>query len=215
MAVLYNMDPFDALEIIYQGAEDGFPEEDFEKNERSRGIFTPRVLRKFLGKYGYMSVNRLSDSVKLLHPNIMSERVFRYGDNRALNLTIIGRIGEYQLAVSDCESKDPGIFLLAVTPEQAQILPSDDTLSEIFKVMLCGTLLKEPGAQVVEDPELAVRLLRENKVDLEKISCNPSLRREYSVNFSEEFRTFVAAEFIGGELARFFFSRSEKFVGNV
>lgn len=205
------MDAFEALKIFYGGAEDGYAPEDFEINERERGIFIPEMLKDFLGKYGYMSVNRLSDSVRLLHPNIMSERVFRYGEDRALNLTIIGRIGEFKLAVAESTAADPGIFLLQITPEQAQILPSDDTLTEIFKVMLCSALLNEPGAQTVEDPVLAVRLLRENFVDLDRISCNPSLRREYSVNFSEELRTFVAAEFVEGELARFFFASSERF----
>ncbi len=212
MAVLYNIDPFSALEIIYQGKTDGFPDEDFERNERERGIIVPQILKNFLKSYGYMTVNRLSDSVRILHPNIMSQRVFRYGDNGELPLMMVGRVGEFQVAIADKAEYDPEIFLLKTTPEQTQILPSDDTISEIFKVMTSGVLLKTENAVIADDPETAVRLLRENGIDLERIEYNRLLRREYSLCFSEKLRTFAVAEFVEGELSRFFFARSENFI---
>lgn len=212
MAVLYNIDPFSALNIIYQGKTDGFPEEDFERNERERGIVVPQILKNFLRSYGYMTVNRQSDSVRILHPNIMSQRVFRYGGGGEMPLLIVGRVGEHQVAISDKAEYDPEIFLLSADQEQVKILPSDDTISEIFKVMTCGVLLKGENAVIADDPELAVRLLKENSVDLESIEYNRLLRREYSICFSEKMRTFVVAEFVEGELARFFFARSEKYI---
>lgn len=212
MAVLYNVEPFKAMKILYQGAVDGFPEEDFARNEKGRGIVLPPMLKRFLTDYGYMTVNRLSSSVRMLHPNIMTRRVFRYGGDCELPLLIIGRVGGFQVAISNESAADPEIFLLRQTPEQTQILPSDDTISELFKVMVCGVLLKCEGAVIADDPRLAVRLLKENGVDLLKITFDPKLRREYSLCFSEELRTFTAAEFVEGELARFFFVRSEKFI---
>lgn len=213
MAVLYNIDPFSALEIIYQGKTDGFSDEDFVRNERERGIVVPQILKNFLKSYGYMSVNRLSDSVRILHPNIMSQRVFRYGDNGVLPLLIVGRVGDFQVAIAEDNGEfDPEIFLLQTTPEQTQLLPSDDTISEIFKVMTSGVLLKTENAVIADDPEVAVRLLRENGIDLESIEYNRLLRREYSLCFSEKLRTFVVAEFVEGELSRFFFARSESFI---
>lgn len=211
MAVLYNIEPLAAMKILYQGETDGFPESDFERNEKDRGIVLPPMLRRFLGDYGYMSVNRLLDSVRMLHPNIMTKRVFQYGEGKSLPLLIIGRVGEFQVAIPDGNALDPEIFLLRQTPKQTQILPSDDTVSELFKVMVCGVLLKDEGAVIADDPGLAVRLLHENEVDLMKITGDPKLRREYSICFTEELRTFTAAEFIEGEMARFFFVRSEKF----
>ncbi|MCM1165022.1 MAG: hypothetical protein NC299_11380 [Lachnospiraceae bacterium] len=211
MAVLYNVEPFTAMKILYQGETDGFPEEDFARNEKERSIVLPRVLKRFLAEYGYMTVNRLSDSVRILHPNIMTRRVFQYGENRELPLLIIGRVGMFQVAIPDERAEDPEIFLLRQSPEQTQILPSDDTVSEILKVMVCGVLLKSDGAVIADDPGLAVRLLKENNVDLMKITFDPRLRREYSICFTEELRTFTAAEFVEGEMARFFFLRSEKF----
>ena len=212
MAVLYNIDPFSALEIIYQGKTDGFPDEDFERNERERGIVVPQILKNFLKSYGYMTVNRLSDSVRILHPNLMSQRVFRYGEDGALPLMMVGRVGEFQVAIAEKAEYDPEIFLLKSTPEQTQILPSDDTISEIFKVMTSGILLKTENAVIVDDPEIAVRMLRENGIDLECIEYNRLLRREYSLCFAEKLRTFVVAEFVEGELSRFFFARSENFL---
>ncbi len=212
MAVLYNIDPFSALEIIYQGKTDGFSDEDFERNENERGIIVPQILKNFLKSYGYMTVNRLSDSVRILHPNIMSQRVFRYGEGGELPLMMVGRVGEFQVAIADRAEYDPEIFLLKTTPEQTQILPSDDTISEIFKVMTSGILLKTENAVIVDDPEIAVRMLRENGIDLERIEYNRLLRREYSLCFSEKLRTFVVAEFVEGDLSRFFFARSESFI---
>lgn len=215
MAIQYNMDPFAALKIIYQGATDGFAAEDFVTNERERGITLPTVLKRFLLDYGYMTVNRISDSVRWLHPNIMSERVFRYGEIGELPLLLIGRLQDYQVAISDIAADDPTIFLLKTTPEQTQILPSDDTLTEIFKVQTCSVLMNFENAITADEPELAARLLRENAVNPELIANNPRLRREYSLNFSEEWRTFVVAEYIEGELSRFFFIRNEIFLTDV
>lgn len=215
MAVLYNMEPFAALKILYRGETDGFPEEDFTRNEQERGIVLPQMLRRFLANYGYMTVNRLSDSVRILHPNIMTRRVFQYGDDRELPLLIIGRVGAFQVAISDERAADPEIFLLRQEPEQIQIIPSDDTVSEIFKVMVCGVLLKYKDALVTDDPQTAVNKLKENDIDLLKITSDPKLRREYSLCFSEEMRTFAAAEFIEGELARFFFVQSENFRSDI
>ena len=211
MAVLYNVEPFKAMKILYQGAIDGFPEEDFKRNEKERGIVLPQILKRFLTDYGYMTVNRLSRNVRMLHPNIMTQRIFHYGDDRKLPLLIIGRVGAFQVAISDESAADPEIFLIRQTHEQIHILPSDDTISELLRVMVCGVLLRCEGAVIADDPQLAVRLLKENEVDLLKITFNPKLRREYSLCFSEEMRTFTAAEFVEGELARFFFVRSERF----
>lgn len=211
MAVLHNLDPFDALKIFYQGEEDGFPEEDFSANVKMRGIVLPTVLHRFLRQYGHMSVNRLSDAPRFLHPNLMTRRVFRYGEGKELPLLIIGRVGEFEITVTDEKADDPTVFLMKSTPEQAQLLPSDDTLSELFKVMLCRLMVKLDGAVIADEPELAVKLLRENGFDPEELINNPALHREYSICFSEEMRTLMAAEFIEGELSRFFFSRNERF----
>lgn len=211
MSVLYNLEIFSAMKIAYGSKTDGFPEEDFAINERERGLHLPEILKRFLRDYGYMGLNRLSDSVRLFHPNIMSERFFHYGDGGELPLIIIGRVGEYQVAITRSDNPDPEIFMIKQTPEQVQILPSDDTISEIMKVMLCSVLLKNENAVIADDPRYAVKLLRENGVDLMRISNNPKLRREYSLCFSENTRTFTVAEFIDGEVVRFFFIRDEMF----
>lgn len=215
MAALHNIDPFDALKIFYQGETDGFPEEDFTANVKTRGVVLPQILHRFLREYGYMTVNRQSDAPRFIHPNIMTKRVFRYGEDKELSLLIIGRVGEFEITVADEQSDDPAVFLMKNTPEQAQVLPSDDTLSELFKVMLVGLMIKSQGAVIADEPELAVRLLRENHFDPDLIANDPVLHREYSICFCEETRTFMAAEFTEGELARFFFLQNESFLNNV
>lgn len=212
MPVLYDLEIFPALRIAFGDSSDGFSEEDFAINERERGLYVPEILKRFLERYGYMPLNRLSDSVKFLHPNIMSERFFHYGEDGELPLTIVGRVGEFQVAIADKKSVDPEIFLIKQTPEEVQILPSDDTITEIMKVMLCGVLLRNEHARIVDSPRLAVKLLRENGVDLDRITNNPRLRREYVLCFSDETRTFTVAEFVEGEVVRFFFASDESFI---
>lgn len=168
------MEIFSALKIAYNGKTDGFPEEDFDKNERERGLHVPEMLKYFLKKYGYMSLNRSSDTVRFLHPNIMSERIFNYGKGSAL-LTLIGRVGEYHVAIADKKGRDPEVILIKQTPESVEVLPSDDTVSELVKVMLCSILLKYENTIIADTPELAVKLLHENNVDYERITNNPYL----------------------------------------
>lgn len=211
MGILHNLDPFKALSIFCHGETDGFPEEDFSVNMKARGIVLPAILHRFLREYGYMPVNRQSDEPRFIHPNIMTKRIFRYGEGKQLPLLIIGRMGDLEITVLDEKSEDPAVMLMKSTKDSAQLLPSDDKLSELFKVMLCGMMIKE-GAIIADDPELAVRLLRENGFDMDKIENDPALHREYSLSFSEETRTFMAAEFSDGELARFFFLRGESFL---
>lgn len=207
------MEIFSALKIAYYGKTDGFPEEDFDKNEHDRGLHVPEMLKYFLKKYGYMSLNRSSETVRFLHPNIMSERIFNYGKGTTL-LTLIGRVGEYHVAIADKKARDPEVILIKQTPGSVEVLPSDDTVSELVKVMLCNVLLKYDNTTIADTPELAVKLLRENNVDYERITNNPYLRREYSLCFTEETRTFTIAEYIKGEVKRFFFVSDEKFISN-
>lgn len=210
MAVIHNLEPFEALKIYCRGETDGFPEEDFAVNLKTRGIVLPAILHRFLREYGFMPVNRQSNAPRFIHPNIMTKRIFRYGEGKQLPLLIIGRVGDFEITVLDEKSEDPAVMLMKTTKDGAQLLPSDDKLSELFKVMLCGMMIKE-GAIAADEPELAVKLLRENGFDIDEIRNDPSLHREYSLSFSEETRTLMAAEFSEGELAGFFFLRSESF----
>lgn len=211
MHVIYNMEIFSALKIAYNGKTDGFPEEDFEKNERERGLHVPEMLKYFLKKYGYMPLNRTSDSVRFLHPNIMSERSFSCGKSGVIPLTIVGRVGEYHVSVADKKARDPEVILIRQTPESVEVLPSDDTVSELIKVMLCSVLLKYDSTVIADTPQLAVQLLHKNGVDYERITNHPCLRREYSLCFTEETRTFTIAEYINAQVQRFFFVSDERF----
>lgn len=212
MPVQYNMNPFTALKIIYGDTTDGFAKNEFELNEKERGIVLPFLLKDFLLRYAYLPINRLSDSVRFFHPNLMTIMNFSAENIGNLSLLSVGRVGEYQVAVKNEAAENPRIYLVRLgTQNEMQVLPSDDTVSEILKVMLCGVLLKNDNAIIADDPQLAVRLMRENGVDFYRITNDPDLRREYSVCFSEETRTFTVGEFIDGKVTRFFFVSSEEF----
>ena len=85
MAVLYNMEPFEVLKILYGSRTDGIPEEDFERNKRERGIDVPQNIKRFLENYAYFSVNQQS-YIKLIHPNIMTPYIFTDFDGTKLPL---------------------------------------------------------------------------------------------------------------------------------
>lgn len=213
MAVLYNMDVFSVLKILYRGKTDGFSEEDFTVNEKQRGITVPPILKKFLSGYGYMTVNRFSDSVRFVHPNIMSHRNFVYGTEDPMRLVVVGRVGEYEAAIEE-GAVDPPLYLFKIAPDDVQILPSEDRLSEIFKVMTVGLMFRTDGTVIAEDPHIAVNKMRENGFDLNKVMHKPNFHREYSICFSEEMRTFMAVEFVDGEYERFIFLGSEKYLND-
>ena len=206
------MDPFSVLKVVYGDTTDGFEKSDFESNETGRGIVMPFLLRDFLAKYAYLPVNRQSTSVRFFHPNLMTVMHFTAEGIGELTLLCVGRVGEFQIAVKNEPSEDPRVFLVRLgTKSETQVLPSDDLISELIKVMLCNQLLTMKGAIIAEEPEDAVRLMRENGIDLDQIACDPKLSREYSFNYSEETETFAVAEFVKGEFLRFFFVRNEEF----
>lgn len=213
MAVLYNMDVFSVLKILYRGKTDGFSEEDFMVNEKQRGIVIPPILKKFLSSYGYMTVNRFSDSVRFVHPNIMSRRSFIYGSDNPLQLVVAGRVGEYEACIAEGDV-DPQLYLFKLSPDDIQILPSEDRLSEIFKVMTVGLMFRTDGTIIAEDPGIAVKKMKENGFDLDKVMHKPNFHHEYSICFSEERRTFMAVEFADGEYERFIFLGSEKYLND-
>ena len=126
----------------------------------------------------------------------------------------MGRVGEFEIAIAD-GMVDPTICLLRISPEQIQILPSDDTLTEIFKVMTTGLILRTDGTIIAEEPQVAVDMMKENGFDLNRINHNPRLRREYSISFSDVTRTFMTVEFSDGEFERFIFLGNEKYINNL
>lgn len=211
MSVQYNMKPLPALQTIYGSITDGFTKNDFELNENSRGIVVPFLLKEFLSKYAYLPVNRQGGSLRFFHPNLMTVMKFAAGKTE-LSLLCIGRIGEFQIAVKNEASEDPRIFLIKLDAQgKTKVLPSDDIVSELIKVMICNLLLTMKSAVIADKPEDAVRLLIENGVDLDKIEYSPKLSREYSLNFSEETHTFAVAELVKGEFVRFFFVKNNEF----
>lgn len=205
------MEPFSILKIIYGDKTDGFTKEDFESNENNRGIILPFLLKEFLLKYAYMPVNRQSGSVRFFHPNLMSIMRFSAENIGEMSLLSVGRVGEYQIAVKNEVSEDPRIFLVRFgTQSETQVLPSDDVISELIKVMLCSRILAMKGAVTADEPEMAARLLKENGIDIDQIKNDPTLKREYAFCYCEETRTFVIGEYVKGELMRFFFYRKEE-----
>lgn len=211
MAVLYNLEPFEVMKILYGGKTDGIPEADFEKNKLERGIEIPQNIKVFLEKYAYMSVNR-QDFIKLIHPNIMTPFTFIDSDGTKRPIVCIGRTGEFRAAVCEGNVPDPAVFLIKAAGGPVEITLSNTTVFELIKGNLFSVFLKMRGNIIADKPEQAVRLLIENNVDPTEIEKAAERSGKYVFCFNEERQTFVVADYSSGELSRFIFARDDAFI---
>lgn len=211
MAVLYNMEPFEVLKILYGSRTDGIPEEDFERNKRERGIDVPQNIKRFLENYAYFSVNQQS-YIKLIHPNIMTPYIFTDFDGTKLPLICIGRTGEFKAAVCEGNVPDPAVFLIKTAGGPVEITLSNTSVFELIKGNLFTVFAKMRRAVIAEEPKQAVRLLHEFDVDLDEIEKSAEHSGKFIFNFNEETRTFIVADFSSGELSRFLFVTDEIFI---
>lgn len=211
MAVLYNLEPFEAMKILCGGKTDGIPEADFEKNKLERGIEVPQNIRIFLEKYAYMAVNR-QEFIKLIHPNLMTPHTFTDIDGTKLPLVCIGRTGEFKAAVCEGNVPDPAVFLIKAAGGPVEITLSNTTVFELIKSNLFSVFLKMRGSVIADKPEQAVRLLIENDVSPTEIDKAAERSGKYVFCFNEEKQTFVVADYSGGELSRFIFAHDDNFI---
>ena len=211
MAVLYNMEPFEVLKILYGSRTDGIPEEDFELNKRERGIEVPQNIKRFLENYAYFSVNQQS-YIKLIHPNIMTPYIFTDFDGTKLPLICVGRTGEFKAAVCEGNVPDPAVFLIKAAGGPVEITLSNTTIFELIKGNLFSVFAKMRQAVIAEEPKQAVRLLHEFDVDLDEIEKSAERSGKFLFSFNEEKRAFVVADFSSGELSRFLFVTDENFI---
>ena len=211
MAVLYNLEPFEVLKILYGSRTDGIPEDDFERNKLERGIDVPQNIKRFLENYAYLSVNQQS-YIKLIHPNIMTPYIFTDFDGTKLPLICIGRTGEFKAAVCEGNVPDPAVFLIKTAGGPVEITLSNTSVFELIKGNLFSVFAKMRRAVVAEEPKQAVRLLHEFDVDLDEIEKSAERSGKFLFCFNEEKQTFVVADFSSGELSRFLFVTDENFI---
>ncbi|MBP1563034.1 MAG: hypothetical protein J6C38_04900 [Oscillospiraceae bacterium] len=211
MAVLYNMEPFEVLKILYGSRTDGIPEEDFERNKSERGIEVPQSIKRFLENYAYFSVNQQS-YIKLIHPNIMTPYIFTDFDGTKLPLVCVGRTGEFKAAVCEGNVPDPAIFLIKTAGGPVEITLSNTSVFELIKGNIFSVFAKMRGAIIAEEPQQAVSLLRKFDVDLDEIEKSSERSGKFIFTFNEEKQTFIVADLSGGELSRFLFVTDENFI---
>lgn len=211
MAVLYNLEPFEVMNILYGGKTDGIPKADFEKNKAERGIEIPQNIKLFLEKYAFLSVNQ-QNFVKLIHPNLMTPYTFTDADGTKLPLVCIGRTGDFKAAVCEGNVPDPAVFLIKTAGGPVEITLSNTTIFELIKGNLFSVFLKMRGNFIADKPEDAVRLLIENDVSPTEIDKAAERSGKYVFCFNEENQTFVVADYSSGELSRFIFAHDDSFI---
>ena len=101
------MDVLQALQQFYSGEEMGVWEGDFMKCEKQNAVFIPILLKEFLQKYGYFSVNQGVNSILL--PEYI-RRIYGNGPNK--DMVLIGIRDEMYAGVllEECTEDNPLVY---------------------------------------------------------------------------------------------------------
>lgn len=202
MGIQYNLDPISSLELFYDGEHHGVYIGDFIKNEKKRGLVLPPMLREFLEKFGYLSVNAGgSNAYKIFHPDDMAMIALPDGNGGEVHLIVIGTLN-----VDKRDGSGEDTFFVGVRPDIPELQTamgqeSEDgmewwgterTLSGLLNLLFLSILGKSCNSYVFDEPSDIKAVLKHHDFDVS--------RAEYSgewatVHFDDESGEFIITEF--------------------
>lgn len=192
MAVLYNLDPLAAIDIFYHGEKNGIPQGDFIKNERQRNITFPPLLREFLEQYGYFGINQNVNTFSFFRPDIIKP-IYLSTDEGEIPILSIGYFDERFIGIrTDIED-----FPVSVGREYKNVVewsPSPLNLLGAITVMFLTVLFDtdEHYSYYTVKP-----VLEKYGVLQSEILPSNNCPERFSINFDEERKIFIVAEFDG------------------
>lgn len=197
MAVLYNLNPLEAMALFNDGEKRGVWNGDFIKNEKKRGLVLPPMLREFLENYGYLGINEGGDGkFKLFHPDGMGGVLLSDDEEGDIHLLVVGALNELWVAVrmDECD------YLRIVFGEQSDDgttwTPSDNgTLKGMLTVMFCSQLFAAADSFVFEEENEINAVLKKHGADKSLISPGEGSAQHISLCFDNDSGAFLAAEF--------------------
>lgn len=214
MAILYNLDPMTALEIFYEGEHHGVYKGDFIKNEKKHNLFLPPLLREFLEKYGYLSVNQGGiGAYKIFHPDYMAQFSLSDGNGGEIKLLVCG---ELVVPKKDAQTdEDVEMFYIGIRPDTPDLQtamgqnseegmdwwPTGRTLEGLLRLMLISIVNKSCDSYLFEDKNDILSVLKRHNSDILQMNY----RGEWaSVHFNDETGEFLITEFdeSNGEMIR-------------
>ncbi len=202
MSIRYDLDPLSALELFYDGEHHGVYKGDFIKNEKKNGLILPPLLRDFLEKFGYLSVNEGgANSYRVFHPDDMA-RFSLPSDEGEIHLIVIG-----SLRVDKRDGKDgEDLYFIAVRPDTPDLQTamgqeSDNgmewwgtnrTLSSLLQMMFLAVLGKSGDSYIYEESAEIDAVLKNHNAERSLIRYRDDWA---SVHFDEDNGAFLVTEF--------------------
>lgn len=218
MAIMYNLDPITALDIFYDGEHHGVYRGDFIKNEKKHGLVLPQLLREFLERYGYLSVNEGGVSAyKLFHPDGMAQFSLHGENGEDIKLLVCGAlIVPKKGAESELESNpETELFYIGVRPDTPDLQmamgqnsddgmdwwPTGRTLEGLLRMMFVSVIFKSCDSYVFEEKSEIAAVLKHHGADVSRMSYSGEWA---SVHFNDESGEFLVTEFdeTNGEMIR-------------
>ncbi len=201
MSIRYDLDPLSALELFYDGEHHGVYKGDFIKNEKKNGLILPPLLRDFLEKFGYLSVNKGgANSYRIFHPDDMARFSLPSGEGE-IRLIVIG-----SLRVDKRGGGGEDLYFIAVRPDTADLQTamgqeSDDgmewwgtnrTLSSLLQMMFLAVLGKSGDSYIYEESAEIGAVLKNHGAERSLIRYRDDWA---SVHFDEDNKSFLVTEF--------------------
>lgn len=194
MAILYNLEPLAAMELFYDGEKNGVWNGDFIKNEKERGLVLPPVIKEFLEDYGYLNINRNENSFQIFHPDRMGGFHLPTDTGDDVPVLIIGVYQDFLVGVCT-DSGDLRVAFGEQTDEGTMWGPVNLGFSGIITIMFVSLLFGSENHQAFEDAGTFSAVLAENSMELMKIRPSEGCPEHFSLNYNEENKSFLIAEY--------------------
>lgn len=205
MAIIYDLDPITALEIFYEGEHHGVYRGDFIKNEKKHGLFLPPLLREFLEKYGYLSVNEGGvGAYKIFHPDDMAQFSLHGENGDDIMLLVCGAL---VVPKKDAQSEqDTELFYIGIRPDTPDLQtamgqnseegmdwwPTGRTLEGLLRLMFISIICRSCDSYLFEEKSKISAVLKHHGADVSQMKYGGEWA---SVHFNDESGEFLITEF--------------------
>ena len=198
MAVLYNMEPLKAMELYYDGEQNGVWNGDFIKMKKQSGLEIPAPLREFLEKYAYLDMNK--GQITFFHPDGI-RMVHLPTDSGEVHIMAVGTAdgleSDKMFVGIELGTKELDISFGEIDDENRMIHwgPSDGvTLFGLMRVMFVSTLFKNSDKFLFQGAEIDA-VLKKHNAERSRIMPSSGSAQHTSINFDEDNGAFLVAEY--------------------
>lgn len=193
MGIHFNLEPLAAISLYYDGEQNGVREGDFIKNEKERGLCLPPLLREYLEKYAYLSINK--GQIVFFHPDDIREFDLPTEDGE-VHIMAIGRGDSFFLGI-ELATDDLDIAFGEIDDENERVVwgPSNGvTLAGILRVMFVSMLFKSGDKFMYSGVEIDA-VLKNHGAARDMILPSDGSTQHTSLNFDEENGAFLVGEY--------------------